>query len=103
MVGIGHNPAGTAEAAHCTRYHLARVFKRSMGVPPHSYLIQVRVRSAHALLSMGTGQESLAELAAASGFSDQSHLTRRFKRVLGITPRQVRTARPTPQPALQML
>jgi AraC family transcriptional regulator len=78
-----------AEAAHYSPYHLARLFKQSMGLPPHRYLIQVRVRSAHALLSMGTGRPSLAEIAAASGFSDQSHLTRHYKRALGVTPGQV--------------
>jgi AraC family transcriptional regulator len=78
-----------AQAARCSPYHLARTFKHSVGVPPHKYLIQVRVRSAHSLLSIGREKLSVAEVASASGFSDQSHLTRHFKRMLGVTPRQV--------------
>jgi len=79
-----------AKAANYSVFHLARLFKRSIGVPPHQYLIQARVRSAHALLSMGAGSPSLAEIAAACGFNDQSHLTRHYKRVLGVTPGRMR-------------
>jgi len=79
-----------AEAAHLSPFHLARLFKQSLGVSPHQYLIQLRVNSARWLLTAGSGERSLAELANAVGFADQSHLTRHFKRVLGVTPRQVR-------------
>ena len=57
---------------------------------PHQYLIEVRVHSALALLSAGAERPSLAEVAAAVGFSDQSHLTRQFKRILGTTPKKAR-------------
>ena len=80
-----------AAAARLSPFHLARVFKQAMGVSPHQYLIQLRVNSARWLLSAGSGERSLAELANAVGFADQSHLTRHFKRVLGMTPRQFRT------------
>ena len=83
-----------AGAASRSPYHLSRLFKQSMGLPPHGYLIQVRVHNAHALLSRSTGKRSLAGVAAASGFSDQSHLTRHFKRVLGITPGRVTASKP---------
>ena len=79
-----------AAAAHLSPFHLARVFKQSLGISPHQYLIQLRVNSARWLLSAGAGDRSLAELANAVGFADQSHLTRHFKRVLGVTPRQLR-------------
>jgi AraC family transcriptional regulator len=79
-----------AAAAHLSPFHLARLFKQSLGVSPHQYLIQLRVNSARWLLSAGSGERSLAELANAVGFADQSHLTRHFKRVLGVTPRQLR-------------
>jgi transcriptional regulator GlxA family with amidase domain len=59
-------------------------------VSPHQYLIQVRVNNARWLLSAGSGERSLAEVASAVGFADQSHLTRHFKRVTGLTPRQFR-------------
>jgi len=79
-----------AAAAHLSPFHLARLFKQSLGVSPHQYLIQLRVNSARWLLSAGSGERSLAELANAVGFADQSHLTRHFKRVLGVTPGQFR-------------
>ena len=80
-----------AAAARLSPFHLARVFKQALGVSPHQYLIQLRVNSARWLLSAGSGERSLAELASAVGFADQSHLTRHFKRVLGVTPGQFRT------------
>ncbi len=82
--------ADIAGAAHLSTYHLTRVFKKSTGVSPHQYLVQVRVNSARSLLTAGAGDRSLAEIAAAVGFADQSHLTRHFKRVLGVTPKQLR-------------
>jgi len=85
-----------AEAVHLSRFHLARVFKHSLGVSPHQYLIRLRVNNAGWLLSAGADERSVAEVASAVGFADQSHLTRHFKRVTGITPRQFR-ARQRPQ------
>ncbi len=82
--------AELADAVHLSPFHLARVFKRSAGMTPHQYLTQVRVHSARALLTAGAGSRSLADVAAAVGFADQSHLTRQFKRVLGVTPKQLR-------------
>jgi AraC family transcriptional regulator len=79
-----------AGAAHLSPFHLARLFKQSLGVSPHQYVIQVRVNNARWLLSAGSGERSLAEVASAVGFADQSHLTRHFKRVTGLTPRQFR-------------
>lgn len=79
-----------AAAAHLSPFHLSRIFKKATGVTPHQYLLQVRVNSARALLSAGAGDRSLAEVAAAVGFADQSHFTRHFKRMLGVTPKQMR-------------
>jgi AraC family transcriptional regulator len=79
-----------AQAVNLSPFHLARLFKNSVGVSPHQYLIQVRVNSARSLLSAGSGERSLAEVASAVGFADQSHLTRHFKRVVGVTPSQFR-------------
>ena len=66
-----------------SRYHLVRVFGESVGVPPHAYLRQVRVGRAKALLAAGC---PVAEAAVATGFADQSHLHRWFKRLWGVTP-----------------
>lgn len=76
-----------AAAANLSLYHLTRVFKKAIGTTPHRYLLQVRVNSARLLLSAGA--RSLAEVAVAVGFADQSHFTREFKRILGITPGQM--------------
>jgi AraC-like DNA-binding protein len=66
-----------------SRYHLLRVFRKAVGIPPHTYLRHVRIRNAKAMLAEG---RSIAEVAAATGFTDQSHLTRWFKRLWGFTP-----------------
>jgi transcriptional regulator GlxA family with amidase domain len=77
-----------AETAGLSMYHFARVFKQSMGVTPHGYLVQCRVRRAQELLA-GTDLP-LSEIALASGFSDQSHCARRFREHIGVTPRGYR-------------
>jgi AraC-like DNA-binding protein len=69
-------------------FHFAREFKRTAGVTPHYYLLKKRVERAKNLLSRS--DLSLAEIALASGFSDQSHFTRRFRQILGATPREFR-------------
>jgi AraC family transcriptional regulator len=79
-----------AASVHLSPFHLARTFKKTVAVTPHQYLVQVRVNSARSLIHSGAGAGSLAEIAAAVGFADQSHLTRQFKRVFGKTPRQLR-------------
>lgn len=64
-------------------FHLIRVFRRAVGVPPHAYLKQLRVARAMVMLQEG---ESVARIAYACGFSDQSHLTRAFKSTYGFPP-----------------
>jgi AraC-like DNA-binding protein len=58
-------------------------------LPPHQYVIARRAERAKQLLQ--GGDLSLAEVAAHSGFSDQSQFTRHFKRLVGVTPGQFRT------------
>jgi AraC family transcriptional regulator len=79
-----------AAAVHLSPFHLARLFKQTLGVSPYQHVIQVRVNNARSLLAAGSGRGTLAEIASAVGFSDQSHLTRHFKRITGVTPRQFR-------------
>ncbi len=76
-----------ARLTHLSRYHLVRVFRETVGVPPHAYLRQVRIRRAKELLSLGQPPAAVALL---TGFTDQSHLTRWFKRLWGYTPGQYR-------------
>jgi len=72
-----------AEIAGCTSYHVIRLFKETMGMSPHAYLIQLRLERARKLLDEGN---TITDAALNAGFSDQSHLTRRFKKRFGITP-----------------
>ena len=66
-------------------FHLARAFTAQFGLPPHAYLNNLRVTHAKRMIRAGT---SLAEVAYAVGYCDQSHLNRRFKRIVGVTPSQ---------------
>jgi len=68
--------------------HFARAFKQSEGVAPHDYLMRRRVHRALELLA-GTDLP-VSAIACASGFSDQSHLARRFRQHFGITPSRYR-------------
>lgn len=83
-----------ADAVHVSASHLTRLFRRALGVTPYRYLLQVRVESARSLLCAGAGRRSLAEVASAVGFCDQSHLTRHCKRLLGATPGQLQARTP---------
>ena len=66
-------------------FRLLRAFRKQVGLPPHAYLNYVRVQRAKRLLATG---HPIAEAALATGFSDQSHLHRHFKKMLGVTPGQ---------------
>lgn len=65
----------------------AHLFKASTGLAPYQYVIQKRVERAQCLLQMGG--VSVAEVATLVGFTDQSHMTKHFKRLLGVTPKMV--------------
>ncbi|MEM1251392.1 MAG: AraC family transcriptional regulator [Cyanobacteria bacterium P01_H01_bin.21] len=66
-------------------FRLLRAFKKQVGLPPHAYLNYVRVYQAKQLLAAG---QSIAEAAIATGFADQSHLHRHFRKMVGVTPGQ---------------
>jgi AraC-like DNA-binding protein len=69
--------------AGCSKTALIEGFKVHFGLPPNRYLIQVRIDEARRLLRQDL---NIADVAAAVGFADQSHLTRHFKAILGVTP-----------------
>ncbi|MBX7150933.1 AraC family transcriptional regulator [bacterium] len=67
------------------RSYMMRTFKRTVGMSVHQWLLQVRIHEAKKLLSI---QTPAAQVALDVGFDDQSHLTRRFKHITGLTPAQ---------------
>ena len=78
-----------AAVVHLSPYHFARLFKQSLGVPPHEYVIRQRVEKAKGLLR--SGRLTVGEVAQAVGFSDHSKLARHFKRLTGLTPLRFRS------------
>lgn len=66
-------------------YYLLRAFRAEVGLPPYAYLQSVRIRHTQRLIEAG---KPLAEIAAEVGFSSQSHMTRSFKKIIGVTPGQ---------------
>jgi AraC-like DNA-binding protein len=82
--------ADLADLAGMSRFHFCRAFARSYGLPPHAYQLQLRLAEAKRQLAAG---QAPAQVAAAIGFADQSHMTKRFKGAFGITPGQFAAAR----------
>lgn len=76
-----------AAAVGSGRFALVRAFRERYGLPPHAYLIEQRLRRACELLDQNVPPGMVA---AQTGFADQSHLTRHFRRRLGVPPGQYR-------------
>jgi len=73
-----------ARASRLSRFQVLRGFAKATGMTPHAYLVQRRIHLARRLIAGGA---PLAEAAIASGFVDQSHMTRVFVRKYGVSPR----------------
>jgi AraC-like DNA-binding protein len=74
-----------AKLSSLSSFHLLRVFKRELGITPHAYQIQQRIRLVKQFVKQG---KPLAEVALETGFHDQSHMGLHFKRLVGVTPKQ---------------
>ena len=85
---------GLAALAGLSTDYFARAFHQSVGVPPHSYLLRRRLEHVEHMLR--ETHAPLSEIALATGFSDQSHLARHFRRWAGMSPRQVRWSEGNP-------
>jgi AraC-like DNA-binding protein len=72
-----------AEAVGANRFVLLRTFRRRFGVPPHAFVLRLRIERARAMLARGV---DIAQIAQSLGFADQSHLTRVFTRAVGVPP-----------------
>ncbi len=72
-----------AAAAGLSKFHLLRAFAKRFGLPPHTYHTQLRIATARSLLANGV---PISRAALEAGFADQSHLTRQFVRIVGVTP-----------------
>ncbi|MCG5074578.1 AraC family transcriptional regulator [Paraburkholderia tagetis] len=75
--------ADLAQAVGLSPFHATRLFTQATGLPPHAWRTQLRLQRALAPLRAGA---SVAEVAAATGFTDQSHFTRHFRRMFGVPP-----------------
>ena len=75
--------AELASVCDASPYHLVRSFRDAVGMPPHAYLTQIRSNHARDLILRGV---PVSTAAYRCGFADQSHLTRTFKRIFGVTP-----------------
>ena len=80
-----------ASKAQMSRSHFALTFRQFTGYTPHQYLLLVRLNQARRLIAQGNRAPALAEIAAATGFCDQAHFNRHFRRFFGTTPSAFRS------------
>ena len=79
--------ADLAQTAKISPFYLNHLFQQAVGIPPYEYLVKIRLKHAQTLLLAG---ETIIGAAYRTGFADQSHFTRFFKRHLGLTPGEFR-------------
>jgi AraC family transcriptional regulator len=83
---------GVAELAHqvnLSPHHFSMLFKHALGIPPHRYVLQERIREAQRQLA--GSRMDISQLALQLGFSDQSHFSRAFRKMTGTTPKRYRS------------
>lgn len=79
-----------ADLAGVSVSHFKVLFRKSVGLPPHQYVIRRRVE--RAAMQLREGKTPIGQIALANGFCHQSHLAMHVRRVLGVSPRQIRDA-----------
>lgn len=79
-----------AAIAGVSASHFKVLFRKSLGMPPHQYVIRRRVE--RAAVQLREGKLTIGEIALANGFCNQSHLAMHVRRVLGVSPQGVRAA-----------
>jgi AraC family transcriptional regulator len=88
-----------AGAARMSVFHFSRTFRKATGTGPHRYLLQARVERVKALLM--SSDRSLASIADETGFSDQSHMSKVFRKFTGVSPKAFRSNRAPTQCPVQ--
>jgi AraC family transcriptional regulator len=78
------SPLTLAHQAHISPFHFARLFRATVGVPPHRFVLRLRLE--RAVRFMKAGKMTLAQIAVECGFHDQPHFTRAFQRLFRTTP-----------------
>ena len=90
-----HEPQNTfsieelATQACFSKEYLIRKFKKDIGMPPHHYLLQNRIRQAQKLLQQ---EMPIVDVATETGFYDQSHFLKIFRQVVGMTPKEYKNS-----------
>lgn len=82
--------ADLAGLLNMSPFHFGRMFKQSIGLSPHQYLIQQRVERAKTLLKQA--DRAIIDIALDCGFSSHSHLTKKFRQITGMTPKAFRSS-----------
>lgn len=77
-----------AELVGISQFHFSRLFKQSMSIAPHQYLLQQRIEKAKQLLKQT--KLSVVEISLQCGFNSHSHLTKQFRQHTGMTPKVYR-------------
>ncbi len=80
--------AELAELLGMSPFHFGRMFKQSMGISPHQYVIQQRLERAKHLLKHS--DQAIIDIALECGFNSHSHLSKQFRKVMGVSPRTFR-------------